>query len=115
MGISKWYVGDTAPLLTIQLIPDTGYVDVTGLNISHFSMQILDSQQNVTPGQGTFSNIIAAQGPYDAQTDHAATPASVQYHLAPNDVATAGVYTLRIKIAFGADTQTFDLGQWRVA
>src|SRR5512146_2805602 len=96
MGISPTYKTSipTAPLWTIQLVPDSGTFSVSGLTVSDFALLIHDLDTGIeTTGQGTFSNITAA----GTQTINGATviisPASGQYQVASTDVAL-GTYRL---------------------
>ena len=108
--ITPWYVGQLAPIWTIQLIPDTGYVNVTGLVVGNFSLRILNTATGVeTTGQGTFSNITAAV----LNGSIVVTPASVQYQPVAADVV-AGTYTLWCDVTFANGREPFLIGTWQV-
>lgn len=110
MAITPWYAGDTAPLLTIQLLPDSGVVDITGLSTSSFTLVIRNSNAvTQANGQGTFSALTAAVVVNGVVT----SPASIQYQLSSSDIAV-GLYHLYLKVQFGTRQQTFDCGPWQV-
>ncbi len=110
MAITPWYVGQLAPIWTIQLIPDSGFVNVSGLVVGNFSLRILNTATNVeTTGQGTFSNITAAT----LNGSVVVTPASVQYQPVTADVAL-GVYMLWCDVTFANGKEPFLIGIWQV-
>ena len=112
--ITPWYVGQLSPIWTIQLIPDSGYVNVTGLVVGNFSLRILNTATGVeTTGQGTFSNITAAVTTQSGGQTIVVTPASVQYQPVAADVV-AGIYTLWCDVTFANGKEPFLIGTWQV-
>jgi hypothetical protein len=117
MPISPWYLGQLAPAWTIQLVPDTGYVNVTGLTTNSFSLRIRDLDKGTeTTGQGTFSNIVAAvtttvqPGNQIVVVSHA----SVQFQPVTADV-NLGNYELWVDVTFSNGKQPFLIQQiWQV-
>lgn len=106
MPITPWYKGDLVPLWTIQLVPDSGVFNVSGLAPSSFALFIKNTDTGVeTNGGGTFSSITAAT---------TTTPASVQYAPSTADVGTLGNFTLFVVVTFPAGHETFSLGSWQV-
>lgn len=109
MGISPTYKTSipTAPLWTIQLVPDSGIFNVSGLTVSDFQLLMHNLDTGVeTTGAGTFSNIQAAV----TQTINGATviisPASVQYQVASADV-TVGKYRLFVLVTVANGVEAF--------
>jgi hypothetical protein len=116
MPISPWYKGDTAPIWTFQLIPDSGAFNITGLSPSNFSL-IIRNVDDVPPvdatGTGTFSNLTAAT----LNGSVVITPASIQYVPSTADVANLGNFQLFVVATYpiaGNPTQTFTVGPWQV-
>jgi hypothetical protein len=108
MGISPWYktTTPTAPIWTIQLVPDAGIFNVAGLSVGNFALLIRNIDTGVeTSGAGSFANITAGAG---------ATPSSVQYQAAVADV-TLGNYRLAVLVTTGSGVQPFVLTEtWQV-
>jgi hypothetical protein len=108
MGISPWYKTSTptAPLWTIQLVPDSGSFVTTGLTTGNFALLIKNLDTGVeTSGVGTFSNITAATS---------TSPASVQYQAASGDV-NVGNYRLAVLVTVANGVQPFILTEtWEV-
>jgi len=109
MGINTWYVGDTVPLLTIQLVPDSGFIDLTGLAPANFTLLIRNLNVGETSGVGTFSSVTQATVTNGVVT----APASVKYQFAVSE-AVVGLYHLYVRIQFASGQQTFDAGLWQV-
>ncbi len=108
MAITPWYVGQLAPVLTIQLVPDSGQFNIAGLTTANFSLTVHNSDSGVdTAGAGTFANLQPA-----ATSGYA--PASIQYQLAAADVATSGNYHLFVNAQLPNGLMVFDLGVWQV-
>lgn len=111
MGISPTYLGNLAPAWIISLVPDSGYVNVSGLVVGNFSLRIRNTANGVEQtGAGTFSNITAAVLSGSTVT----TPASVQYQPGTADVSTLGMFTLWVDITFANGVQSFLIGPWQV-
>ncbi len=113
MGISPWYktTTPTAPKWTIQLVPDTGYFDVTNLVVGNFSLLMHNVDTGVeTTGVGTFSNITAAI----LSGSTVVTPASVQYQAASADVVV-GMYQNFVLVTLSNGVEPFKFGElWQV-
>lgn len=107
MGITPWYVGDTAPAWTIPLTLDNGVFSVSSLTPSNFVLLIHNNDTNVeNNGTGTFQSLVAASG---------TTPASIVYVPSSTDTATLGNYTLFIVVTYpNSSVQTLLLGAWQV-
>lgn len=91
MGISPWYKTSnaTAPIWTIQLVPDSGTFNVSGLVVGNFALLFRDLDTGVeTTGVGTFSIITAAVTVTNAGQTTIVSPASVQYQVALAEVPT---------------------------
>jgi hypothetical protein len=85
MGFSPWYLtsAPTAPVWTIQLVPDGGTFDVSALNPSFFSLLLHNLDTGIeTTGQGVFSGLTAAV----TFSTGVIIPASIQYQAAIADV-----------------------------
>lgn len=114
MGISPWYKTSvpTAPIWTIQLVPDSGVFTVAGLVIGDFGLLLrnLDTGAETT-GLGTFSNITAATFTANGGI---LTHTSVQYQAASADVAL-GNYRVVVLVTVGSGVQPFVLEEiWEV-
>ena len=111
MGISTLYVGQLSPIWTIQLIPDTSYVNVSGLVVGNFSLRIRNLETNIeTTGAGTFSNITAAV----VTNGVVISPASVQYQPVTADVKL-GRYQLWVDVTFSNGVEPFIIPElWEV-
>ena len=106
MGITPWTQGNLSPAWVISLIPDSGYVNTSGLSASSFSLRIHNNASGTeTTGGGTFSNIT---------TGTSSTPATVTYQPVAADVATIGMYTLYVDVTFSNGVETFTIGLWQV-
>lgn len=111
MGISPTYLGNLAPTWTVQMIPDTGVVNTSGLNTGNFALGIRNLETGgVTAGQGSFSNIVAAV----VTNGVVITPATVQYQTVTNDVVL-GRYQLWLDVTFSTGVETFYIPEiWEV-
>lgn len=90
MGISPWPKTSipTAPRWIIQLIPDSGIFDITGLTTDDFSLRIQDLKTGeVKTGAGTFSALTAAVTTTVNSATVIVSPAQISYQLASVDVA----------------------------
>lgn len=90
MGISPWFLTatPTAPKWIIQLVPDSGAFDITGLTNDDFSLHIQDLKTGeVRTGQGTFSGLTAAVTTTINSAMVIVSPAQINYQLASDDVA----------------------------
>ena len=116
MPITPWPLGNTAPLWTIPLIPDTGYFDVTSLVVGNFSLRMHNTNANtVTTGVGTFSNIIPAVFTGSGPTLVVTSPAQVTYSPNAADVGTAGTFILWVDITLPSGrVQSLKIGNWQV-
>lgn len=117
MANTPWYVGQLAPLWTIQLVLDSGPFNVFGLAPSNFSMVFRNTDMPGIvdiPGTGTFSNITAAVTQTVNGVTTVVTPASVQYQVSLGDVALAANYHVFVKVQMGNGPQIFDCGPWQV-
>jgi len=102
MSQSPWPQGDTRESWTLQLIPDSGVFNTTGLTTVNFAYFMRNISSGVeTQGTGTFSNLIAASG---------GNPAQITYQQSAADVANLGMFHQWIKVTQGAQPQTFDFG-----
>lgn len=114
MGISPHYktAAPTAPIWTIQLVPDSGTFSVAGLVPNSFSLLLHNLDTGVeTTGQGTFSNITTA---VTTTSGGITSPASVQYQAASADV-NLGRYRLFVLVTVGNGIQPFLLDEeWEV-
>lgn len=89
MGISPWFKTSipTSPKWIIQLIPDSGTFDITGLTTDDFSLRIQDLQTGeVKTGAGAFSSITAAVTTTINSATVIVSPAQVSYQLDSADV-----------------------------
>lgn len=114
MSISPWYKGDTMPIWTFALVPDSGAFNVTGLSTSNFAL-IIRNVDDVPPvdnnGTGIFSNLMAAT----MSGNTIITPAFVQYAPSSADVVNLGNFQLLIVITYpGGGIQTINAGPWQV-
>ena len=106
MAITPWTQNNLAPAWVISLIPDSGFVNTSGLVVGNFSLRIHNNNTGLeTTGAGTFSNIT---------TGSSSTPATVTYQPAAADVATIGMYTLWVDVTFSNGVQSFLIGLWQV-
>ena len=117
MGISPWYKTSTptAPTWTISLVPDSGYLNVSGLVVGNFSLLLHNLDTGVeTTGQGTFSNITAAVVVQSGSQTIVVSPASVQYQHNVADVVV-GRYRCFVLITFSNGVEPFLIQEdWRV-
>lgn len=118
MGISPTYKTSipTAPNWTIQLVPDTGTFNVSGLVAANFALLIhnLDTGAETT-GVGTFSTITPAVTTTINGATVVISPASVQYQVAASEVAV-GRYRLFVLVTLsGGGIEPFLLQEdWQV-
>jgi hypothetical protein len=114
--ITPWYIGDTAPTWTVQLIPDSGAFNVTGLTTGSFSLLFRNLTAGTeTTGTGTFSSIVAAVTSTVGGVLVVTSPATINYSVATGDAASAGNYQVLIKVTFSSGAvQTLNLGSWQV-
>src|SRR5258708_4515337 len=117
MGISPTYKTSipTAPIWTIQLVPDSGTFSVAGLLPNRFSLLLHNLSTGVeTTGLGTFSNITAAVTSTSGGITTILSPASVQYQAVAADV-NLGRYRLFVLVTVGNGVQPFLLAEdWEV-
>ncbi len=112
MANTPWYQGDTQPIWTLALTPDSGPFVITGLSTSNFALLLRNTDTLVdTNGTGAFSNLTAAVMNGNTVT----APASIQYQLSSADVATPGNFALYLVVTYpGGGVETFSLGPWQV-
>lgn len=117
MGISPWYKTSTptAPVWTIQLVPDSGVFNVSGLVVANFSLLLRNLDTSVeTTGQGTFSNITAAVTVTSGSSTIIISPATVQYQHNVADVII-GRYRPYVLVTFSNGIEPFQLQEdWQV-
>lgn len=121
MGISPWYKTSTptAPTWTIQLVPDSGVFNVSGLVVGNFALLFRNLDTGVeTTGQGTFSNITAAVTTTNAGQTTIVSPASVQYQVATADIPAQVPMRFRCYVLVtlsGGNIEPFAFGEdWTV-
>ncbi len=113
MGISPTYIGYLAPKWTIQLVPDSGVVDISGLATNNFTLLLRNKETGAkATGAGTFSNITAS-ATNTVNDITTITPASVQYQLVSADLVI-GRYDVWVTVTFSNGTQPFYMGIWEV-
>lgn len=117
MGISPWLktATPTSPKWIIQLIPDSGTFDVSGLTTGDFELRIQDLKNgNVSAGQGTFSSITAAVTTTINSATVVVSPAQVSYQLDPDDVVL-GRYRLTLLVTTSNGVMPFLVEEdWQV-
>ena len=104
MGITPWVVGQTDPAWTISMVRDNGAImDLTGVTAGQLSLLIYNAfRQPAGTGAGTFT-IVQAK------------PGIVQYQVDAADVATAGIWYIRVKVNFnGTNPDMSDYILWQV-
>lgn len=111
--ITPWYVGKTAPIWNIALVPDSGVLGIGGLSPTNFSLLIknLDTGDE-TAGQGTFSNLVAAT--INSVTGAITTPTSIQYQLVSADVTSPGNFTVAIIITLSDGQALYGPTPWEI-
>ena len=108
MGITPWFVGQVSPVWTINILPDSGTFNASGLVPSNFSMVFRNTDASGIVdinGTGTFSNVTVASG---------SAPATVQYTPSSTDVQNAANYRALVKVVTGTGLAVIDLGMWQV-
>lgn len=108
MSQSPWKQGDREPFWVFGLQPDSGFLDISGLSESDFTLIFLPFVESgaSTPrtGTGVFSDLTASAD---------GSPATITYAPGAVDVATAGLFGREVVIKRGTSEQrSFDFGYW---
>jgi hypothetical protein len=105
MPINPWVTTQLLPKWTIPLVSDTGMAaDLTTLSASNITLMM----KNISSGvERTATGAVTILG--------APTNGVITFAPSVADVALAGMYEVRVEVAFAGGTEPFLLGIWDVA
>lgn len=110
MGITPWYYGQSLPIWTVNITPDTGRFDLTGMTSSNLALRFINTRTLAEwVGTGTL-NIVQNNPAIISYGVVAADTSSIQF------VSNTEMLNILLEVTYpnNAGFDVFNMGTWEV-